>query len=378
MKMPKPRKYPVKRWTDPVRPDKTWEVCEVTSLADAGEGTLRQALMYDRPRVVIFMQGGDIRIKTPLIINRGKCIVYGDSAPMFGVQVRGSGLRVEDCSDVWIDNLRVRAGESTLKDDYAFLVNGRNPGAVDRVYASECSFSGGKGNGETVGVWGGVGEVILRSCIVSRPILSQTEAGPHCTGVTVGGRDSYDIFFLMEGCLIAQSGARNPGFFPTGGRYVFRENFVADVQSYMMEVQPQNPTKPFVVRVQGNVFQHGPSSTARPYRRPIACAKLPPECLEVSGNLCIGSLEGGTTRNQSLMAGYKASNPSTSQMITTDTLLATTYTKQASYRTAASVLARVGPRVRDRWDEDTLQAVVHGRAFNWDKDWSLPEVEFYG
>src|SRR5690606_30425103 len=68
------------------------KVIVVTSLADSGPGTLREACEQGGARIVVFNVAGIIRLKTPLIIRAPYITIAGQSAPGDGVCVAGESV----------------------------------------------------------------------------------------------------------------------------------------------------------------------------------------------------------------------------------------------------------------------------------------------
>lgn len=92
------------------------KVCVVTSLDDAGPGTLREAAEADGPRIVVFGVAGQIHLKTPLDISHPFITIAGQTAPGDGVCVRGQSVHI-NTHDVVIRYMRFRRGEFTVRDD---------------------------------------------------------------------------------------------------------------------------------------------------------------------------------------------------------------------------------------------------------------------
>src|SRR5262245_23668254 len=84
-------------------------VIAVTTLADAGPGSLREAVEAEGPRVVVFRVGGTIQLRSRLKIAKPRITIAGQTAPGGGVALRGYGL-VVGADDVVLRHLRVRPG----------------------------------------------------------------------------------------------------------------------------------------------------------------------------------------------------------------------------------------------------------------------------
>ncbi len=114
------------------------KVITVTSLADRGSGTLREACETGGARIVVFNVAGIIKLETPIIVNAPYITIAGQTAPGDGVCVAGESFWV-NTHDVVVRHMRFRRGETdvTRRDD-AF---GGNP--VGNIIIDHCSTSWG-------------------------------------------------------------------------------------------------------------------------------------------------------------------------------------------------------------------------------------------
>lgn len=112
------------------------KVYVVTSLADNGPGTLREACEKGGARIVVFNVAGIIRLKTPLIIRAPYITIAGQTAPGDGVCIAGESVWI-NTHDVIIRYMRFRRGETYVgrRDD---AIGGNPIGniMIDHVSAS--------------------------------------------------------------------------------------------------------------------------------------------------------------------------------------------------------------------------------------------------
>ena len=112
------------------------KVIVVTSLADFGPGTLREACETGGARIVVFNVAGIIRISTPIHVRAPYITIAGQTAPGDGVCVTGSSFLI-DTHDVVLRHLRFRRGAQDVgfRDD---AVGGNPVGniMIDHVSAS--------------------------------------------------------------------------------------------------------------------------------------------------------------------------------------------------------------------------------------------------
>lgn len=85
-------------------------VYTVTSLADAGSGTLRYACEQEGPRIIVFNVAGIIRLSSPIDIENPYITIAGQTAPGDGVCVAGASFHI-NTHDVIIRFMRFRRGE---------------------------------------------------------------------------------------------------------------------------------------------------------------------------------------------------------------------------------------------------------------------------
>jgi hypothetical protein len=114
------------------------KVYVVTSLADAGPGTLREACNAVGPRIVVFNVAGTIHLENRIRIRAPYITIAGQTAPGDGICIRGRTFEV-NTHDVVIRHLRFRRGETNVADRDDAL--GGNP--VGNVIVDHCSTSWG-------------------------------------------------------------------------------------------------------------------------------------------------------------------------------------------------------------------------------------------
>jgi len=112
------------------------KVIVVTSLADDGPETLREACETGGARIVVFNVAGIIRLKTPLIVRAPYITIAGQTAPGDGICIAGESFWI-NTHDVIIRHMRFRRGETYVgrRDD---AIGGNPVGniMIDHVSAS--------------------------------------------------------------------------------------------------------------------------------------------------------------------------------------------------------------------------------------------------
>lgn len=114
------------------------KVFVVTSLADSGPGTLREACEAGGPRVIVFNVAGEIHLKRPINIIAPYITIAGQTAPGDGIVVTGETLEV-DTHDVIIRFMRFRRGAM----DVAHRDDACGGNGIGNIIYDHCSASWG-------------------------------------------------------------------------------------------------------------------------------------------------------------------------------------------------------------------------------------------
>ncbi|MBQ3083546.1 MAG: polysaccharide lyase, partial [Alistipes sp.] len=114
------------------------KVMVVTSLADRGPGTLREACETGGARIVVFAVSGVIRLEAPINIRAPYLTIAGQTAPGDGICVTGASFLI-DTHDVIIRHMRFRRGQT----DVAFRDDALGGQAVGNIMIDHVSASWG-------------------------------------------------------------------------------------------------------------------------------------------------------------------------------------------------------------------------------------------
>ncbi len=112
------------------------KVYAVTSLEDAGPGTLREAVEASGPRTVVFRVGGTINLKSKLIVQNPYLTVAGQTAPGDGICLKNYTFGCSGTHDVIIRHVRIRVG-----DESGLTQDGCGARGCDHVIFDHCSIS---------------------------------------------------------------------------------------------------------------------------------------------------------------------------------------------------------------------------------------------
>ncbi|WP_321480037.1 polysaccharide lyase [uncultured Bacteroides sp.] len=114
------------------------QVLEVTSLADDGPGSFREACETGGARIIVFNVSGVIHLKSPIHVRAPYITIAGQTAPGDGICVTGASFLI-DTHDVVMRHMRFRRGAR----DVAFRDDAVGGNAVGNIMIDHCSASWG-------------------------------------------------------------------------------------------------------------------------------------------------------------------------------------------------------------------------------------------
>lgn len=243
------------------------KVYVVTSLADRGEGTLREALEAGGPRIVVFNVAGLIMLDSPIHIRAPYITISGATAPGQGICIGGDALEI-DTHDVVVRHLRVRRGvvDPFYRND---SISGHSVGNIilDHV-------SGSWGSDEVISIYRHMyhppdGSKARKLPTVNVTIQYTTFAeavnrSQHGLGATIGGHNS-----TFHHNLFISNKNRNPSV-GMDGDFNFVNNVIYNWQGRSIDGGDEKS----LYQIINNYFKPGP---ATPEGRPISWRILKPE-----------------------------------------------------------------------------------------------------
>lgn len=327
-------------------------VITVTSLADDGPGSLREALTAEGPRIVEFAVEGVIELKSRIRTSSGRVTVDGSTAPGQGITLMNHGIHfVGDCDDIIVRHLRIRVLEGGSSGD-GLLFWGVDGGTVERVLVDHCSVMWA--TDEVIDTWGQVRDLTCQWTIIAE---GQSEAdhpkGFHSMGWISSNKSDR---ITIHHCLFAHNGDRNPLI--SGGVYdlvnnviynwgnnnaskiaqgahvnVVNNHYIAGPQSAGEQgyILPQEPDLGTKVYPSGNIGPLTPTGTEDPW-------------LNVTW---FEHTDQGWIKHQTAPEVFRATERF-------DAPLVRTHSAQEAYEL---VLTHVGPKVRDADDERVIREV---------------------
>lgn len=189
------------------------KVYVVTSLADSGKGTLREACEAAGPRVIVFNVAGEIHLKRPIHIVAPYITIAGQSAPGQGVVITGETMEV-DTHDVIIRFMRFRRGSM----DVAHRDDACGGNGLGNIIYDHCSSSWGLDEVMSMyrhvyARYGGKQDklptvnITIQDCIFAQGL----DLYNHAFGASIGGHNS-----LFTRNLFADNISRNPSIAMNG------------------------------------------------------------------------------------------------------------------------------------------------------------------
>ncbi|MFB3891180.1 MAG: polysaccharide lyase family 1 protein [Phycisphaerae bacterium] len=322
------------------------KVITVTSLADSGPCTLREAIAQKGPRIIQFGVEGDIELKSRLACTEGRITIDGSTAPGKGITLVNHGLRFLNCEDIVVRHLRVRVTTGGASGD-GILFWGKDGKKAGTALVDHCSFMGA--TDEIVNTWGQVQDVTFQWCIIA-------EGKPPHNKAWLSGVGSDRI--TIHHCLLAGCEDRNPKL--EGGLYDFANNVVCGWGN-------NNATKVRLgagVNIVGNTYIPGKASA--PQKGCVFIEDPPKEAkLYVSGNISpLTPASGGpedqwtiVTLNEKVDGKWVERRPAPDVHRAGKPFDAPSVTTQPAARACQLVLDRAGAAVRDEADLRVIKGV---------------------
>lgn len=159
-------------------------------VARDGKTSLREAVKYPGPRIIIFRVGGIIFLDKPLEIIEPYITIAGQTAPGPGITLAHHGISItKGCHDVIIRYLRVRnffvEGDNGSSMDGIQVYGQTKNYTIDNIIIDHCSIAWAID--ENIDFHGYIKNYTVQWCIIAEGALYGHDKGPHSMGLLSGG-----------------------------------------------------------------------------------------------------------------------------------------------------------------------------------------------
>jgi beta-lactamase class A len=192
------------------------KVITITTLADDGPGSFREALANKEPRIIRFGVEGTIELRQPVVARHGRVTIDGTTLSGNSITIAKYGVWfLDESSDIILHNLRLRPTEGRASGD-GLLFNGQN----ERVLIDHCSVMWA--TDENIDTWGRVKDLTCQWTIIAEGQRhGDHQKGKHSMGWLCGRRNDR---FTIHHCLFAHNADRSPLL--SGGTFDLVNNVV--------------------------------------------------------------------------------------------------------------------------------------------------------
>jgi pectin methylesterase-like acyl-CoA thioesterase len=198
-------------------------VYEVTTLSDAGVGSLRDAISQPN-RTIVFRVSGVINLQSRLAINKNNITIAGQTAPGDGICLKGYCLNIQ-ASNIIIRYIRCRFSDANNVDDDA--MNSFN-GLYENIIIDHCSMSWSID--ETATFYGIKNFTLQWSLVAESLYRSKHDKGDHGYGGIWGGANAsfHHNLIAHHTSRTPRFGGARPGYtpYPTEELVDFRNNVI--------------------------------------------------------------------------------------------------------------------------------------------------------
>lgn len=269
--------FPAIEWQAITDGGRGGEIVRVTTLANDGPGSLREAIAQDGARIIVFEVGGVIDLeKQTISITNPHLTIAGQTAPSPGITLIRGGIDVKT-NDVIIQHLRIRPGDNGEARGTGFAEDSVSTASAHNLIVDHCSLtwavdenlsaSGPRFTGATPEEWrAGTSRNILYSHnLIAEGLADATHPKfEHSKGSLIHDNISG---ILIYGNLYAHNYERNP-LFKGGVQGQIVNNFIYDpgqrAVHYNLQAQEWGavPFQTGRMDMIGNVLRGGQSTAA--------------------------------------------------------------------------------------------------------------------
>jgi hypothetical protein len=231
-------------------------VVHVTSLADSGAGSLRDALQTRGPKVVVFDIGGVIHLASDLKVSTAQTTIAGQSAPS-PVTLTGGSLRLR-ANDLVVQHIAVRPGPGStpeINGNRDSITIGGGEHAVQGIRVENVSLSWSVD--ENADIAGNTQNVTLRNSIIAEALSNAGHPkGRHSMGMLIN-KDNQGI--AITGNLFVSNMFRNP-VIARGSAVFVGNNLIANPAENAIHFYDVPGATPLKASIIGNIVAEGPNT----------------------------------------------------------------------------------------------------------------------
>lgn len=257
-------------------------VVHVTSLADAGAGSLRDALATRGPKVIVFDVGGIIHLASDLKVSTAQATIAGQSAPS-SITLAGASLRLR-ANDLVVQHIAVRPGPGAtpaINDNRDSITIGGGEHAVRDIRVENVSVSWSVD--ENVDIAGNTQNIAVRNSIVAEALNNAGHPkGHHSMGMLIN-KDNQGV--AVTDNLFVSNVFRNP-VIARGSSAFVGYNLIANPAENAIHFYDVAGTTPLKASIVGNIVAPGPNTAKNvtAVQIPDDMSKLADAQIYLSGN----------------------------------------------------------------------------------------------
>jgi len=246
------------------------KIVKVTNLNSTGEGSFRDAVNMEGPRIIVFEVGGVIDLeKNGITIDEPYVTIAGQTAPSPGITFIRGGISIST-HDVIIRHLMVRPGDAGEPKKSGWETDCIATGGASNVLIDHCS--GTWSTDENISASGPrlkgpdstSHRVTISNCLIAEGLSNSTHAkGEHSKGTLIHDNCRK---ITVKGNLYAHNKQRNP-YYKTAATGIVANNLVYNpgnraIHTHWVEGEWEgHPEPPFAkISIVGNVLFPGPDT----------------------------------------------------------------------------------------------------------------------
>lgn len=222
-------------WAATTQGGRGGKIIKVTTLKKEGDGSLKEAIETNEPRIIVFEVGGIIDLEmTSIIIKNPYMTIIGQTAPDPGITIIKGGMSIQT-HEIILQHIRIRPGENNQAKKSGWEVDGISTSGAHHVIIDHCSFSwatdenlsasGPRFEGANVDEWrmNTSHTVTFSNNIIAEGLSNSSHAkGEHSKGSLIHDNTT-EIAIITN---IFASNVRRSPFFKGGAQGVIVNNYI--------------------------------------------------------------------------------------------------------------------------------------------------------